>query len=302
MMEERDRTAAPWKVSLHGGHSSAYCDHAHSALREMVTAAMLAGLDTYGMTEHAPRVEPRFLYPVEVDWGWDVARLEAMFEDYAAESAVLVQEFADSLTLLRGFEAEVVPEDRYVELMLGYRRTYDFDYMVGSVHHVAGHIIDYTPEQFEEAVRACGGLEPLCVRYYETLREMVTALRPEVVAHFDLVRRHGPDEEAISTAPVRQAAEKALETVREVGSILDINTAGYRKGLERPYPAPWILEMAREMAIPCCFGDDSHRASEVGAGLDEARGYLLAHGIDQVHVLVRAEEGLEVQARALPVD
>lgn len=289
----------PWKVSLHGGHSSAYCDHAHSPLREMVEAAVAAGLDTYGMTEHAPRVEPRYLYPAEVKMGWNVATLEAMFEAYAGESAALKGEYAGCITLLRGFEAEVVPEDRYVDLMLGYRRRFGFDFMVGSVHHVAGHIIDYTPEQFQAAVAACGGLEKLCIRYYETLAEMVPALQPEVVAHFDLVRRYGPDEAAVGTPKIRAAAERALEAVRAQGAILDINTAGYRKGLGRPYPAPWILERAREMRIPCCFGDDSHRVREVGAGLEDARAYLLANGIREICALTPEAQGLARRVIAL---
>ncbi len=30
----------PWKVSLHGGHSGQFCDHAKGSLREIVEAAI----------------------------------------------------------------------------------------------------------------------------------------------------------------------------------------------------------------------------------------------------------------------
>jgi len=51
----------PWKVSLHGGHSSAYCDHAASPLRDMIESAITKGYRVFGITEHAPRLGNQFL-------------------------------------------------------------------------------------------------------------------------------------------------------------------------------------------------------------------------------------------------
>jgi len=56
---------AEWKASLHGGHSGEFCDHAGGTLREMVEAAVAFGYRTFGVSEHAPRYEPRFLYAEE---------------------------------------------------------------------------------------------------------------------------------------------------------------------------------------------------------------------------------------------
>ena len=88
----------------------------------------------------------------------------------------------------------------------------------------------------------------------------------------------------------------ALEAARDCNAILDINTAGYRKGLGMPYPAPWLLEAASRMGIGVCFGDDSHGIAQVGSGIDEARNYLLENGIDHVTVLTR-EDGAVVRKR-----
>ena len=41
------------------------------------------------------------------------------------------------------------------------------------------------------------------------------------------------------------------------------------------------------MSVPFCFGDDSHRTDQVGAGLDEARLYLLQYGVSDITALVR---------------
>lgn len=282
----------PWKVSLHGGHSGEFCDHAEGRLEELIEAACNLGYHTYGVAEHAPRLEPERLYDEERQLGWDTATLERLFAQYAETLDRLSARYAGRITVLRGFEAEVVPEDRYAEIMLGYRRRYPFDYMVGSVHWVAGSIIDYKPEHFARAVETCGGLEALAVRYYETVADMVLRLRPEVVAHLDLIRRGAANEESVSTPRIRRAALTTLEVIRDHEAILDINTSGYRKGPGRPYPAPWLLTAARDMGIPCCFGDDSHRPAEVGAGIPEARDYLLKHGILTITVLTRDSAGI----------
>ena len=48
-----------------------------------VEAALAAGYAAFGLSEHAPRAEARFLYPDEIAMGWDVAHLAAMFDDCA---------------------------------------------------------------------------------------------------------------------------------------------------------------------------------------------------------------------------
>ena len=289
----------PWLVSLHGGHSGEFCDHAQDRLEQLVQGAIALGMPVYGLTEHAPRVEPQHVYDEEKAMGWDTDHLLELFARYAAEAKRLQAVYGDQIEILAGFEAEVIPEGRYVEVMRGLREQHGLDYFVGSVHWVDGIIIDYTRDRFDQAVEAQGGLEKLALRYYDIAAEMVSTLRPEVVGHLDLVRRHGGNDPAIETPKVRERARAVLALMKEHDAILDINTAGYRKGLGTPYPAPWLLDAARDIGVSCCFGDDAHRVLEVGAGILEAREYLLDHGITEVTVLVREAGGLKRRVAAL---
>lgn len=282
----------PWKVSLHGGHSGEFCEHAQASLREVLEAAVAAGYHTFGVSEHAPRGESRFLYPSEREKNFDVARLHRDFQSYALALEDLSGEFAGRLCILRGFEAEVVPAGLYRDEMLAHKTHYGFEYMVGSVHYVDEIQIDGEKSEFERALAAAGGLEKLAIRYYDTVAEMIEALEPEVVGHFDLIRRNAGPEAPLDTPRIRRAAERALQAARRHNCILDLNTAGYRKGLGTPYPAPWLVKLANEMEIGFCFGDDSHGPSQVGAGIEEARGYLLANGVTSVTVLRRENGGL----------
>ncbi|HUO86754.1 MAG TPA: restriction endonuclease, partial [Thermoanaerobaculia bacterium] len=86
-MSDRSPTRSrPWRVSLHGGHSGGFCGHATGRLDEVLEAAVVAGFAIYGLSEHAPRSDPRFLYAEERDLGWTTARLASDFAAYAEES------------------------------------------------------------------------------------------------------------------------------------------------------------------------------------------------------------------------
>jgi histidinol-phosphatase (PHP family) len=279
----------PWKTSLHGGHSGEFCEHAAGSLREVVESALAKGFLVYGVSEHAPRAEARFLYPSELAKGYTLERIQEEFDAYGRAVRALADEYADRMTLLCGFEAEVVPARSYRDLMRGYRTRYGFDYMVGSVHYVDEIQIDGAPADFARAVEARGGLEAFAVGYYDLVAEMIAALEPDVVGHLDLIRRNAPAEADLATPAIRQSANRALEAARAAGAVLDLNTAGWRKGLGSPYPAPWLVRRAHEVGVAFCFGDDSHGPEQTGAGVEEARAYLLENGVTGIRRLVRQD-------------
>ncbi len=286
-------------VSLHGGHSGEFCEHAEGTLRETIEAAIDIGLSAYGISEHAPRYEERHIYDSERGKGYTLERLSREFESYASTSRKLQEEFAGRFALLRGFEAEAVPEDRYVDLMQALRNDHMFDYCVGSVHHVAGISIDESPAHCRQAIEACGGVAAFARRYFQALRTMIEALRPDVLAHFDLLKLYLPRNAVPDDDETMMAASGAMDAALRHGCIMDLNTAGWRKGLGEPYPGPRFVQMARDRGVPFCFGDDSHRPEQVGAYIDRARQYLQRHGVMSVTVLERI--GSRTRQRVVPL-
>lgn len=289
----------PWKVSLHGGHCGAYCDHATGTLREVLDAAVGFGYQTFGVTEHAPRAHERYLYETELEMRRGVPELHRLFDAYAEDLADLSAEYADRMVVLRGFETEAVPQESYADIMLGLREKYRFEFMAGSVHHVHDTIIDGPPALYAKAMEISGSIEKLAIRYYTDIATMIRALRPEVVTHFDLIRRNAPNPESVETPAVREAALAALDVAEQHRCILDLNTAGIRKGLGCPYPRPWLVREAHARGIPFCFGDDSHGPAQVGRDVPAAREYLLAHGVTTVSVLTR--ESGKVVRKTVPL-
>jgi histidinol-phosphatase (PHP family) len=291
----------PWKISLHGGHTGLYCDHATGTLEEAVEKAIEFGYDTFGFSEHAPRLAEHLLYDEEVALGWDVAKLQDDFDAYARDLPPLIERYANDIHILRGFECEAVPDNQYVEIMLDLRKRYAFDYMVGSVHHIHEISLDGPVELFEKILaRFNGDLEAVAIHYYQAVGAMVQQLKPEVVGHLDLVKKNAPTLESVDTPAIRKTVESTLEIIRQHESILDCNTAGIRKSLGGPYPAPWIVEKAHSMGIPFCFGDDSHSPDQVGSGIAEARMYLKELDIGTITGL-RKIDGVVVKAE-VPLD
>lgn len=292
-------STVPWRVSLHGGHSRGYCDHAHDPLRAILDAAVDAGYHTYGVTEHAPRPHEKYLYDTEREWGWTPEKLQRDFDTYCVDIAQLAEEYAHRITILRGFEIEAVPADNWIGTTTALRNRETIDYVVGSIHFLHETTIDGPPELFEQAMSAAGGLEALCIQYYSTVADMIRRLQPEVAGHLDVINKNGHRFGATDTPAIRAAAEEAVRAAVEKDVILDLNTAGYRKGLPTPYPAPWLLEMARDAGACFCFGDDAHSVGDVGAGVNDARKYLMDHGIDSVTYLTRKNGAIVREQAAL---
>jgi histidinol-phosphatase (PHP family) len=286
----------PW-FSYHGGHSGQFCRHAKGGLEQVVLRAIEAGFTHYGLSEHSPRYRTEDLLAGEEDL--TPADLATTFEAYAAHARSLREQVAGRLDLLVGFETERLPPEDWFGRMSELRARYKPDYIVGSVHDVDGLVIDYTPEATQQVADAMGGMESLRLRYFDAVKDLVSALRPEVVGHIDLIRKFDGPTPSFSPEVFRRI-DDALEAVRSVGGVLEVNCATHRRGLGPVYPLPPILERARSMGIGVTLGDDSHGAHDVGVGLDASMRAIAAAGYREVHYLAKPHDHVEL--RSAPID
>lgn len=272
--------------SYHGGHSGEFCDHARSTLEEVVECAIARGFTHYGLSEHAPRLRAADLYPGEEKLG--VAGLVRAFEGYVARAFSLRDSMAGRIELLIGFETETLPPETWLDEMRALRAAHPFDYMVGSVHDLGGRWVDFGPQETALLAADLGGTEALQRAYFAAVTRMVEALRPEVVAHLDLVRKYEAPGFRFAP-PVLREIERALEAIAAYGGVIDVNCAALRNGFGPVYPLPEILARARRMGIRVTLGDDSHGCETVGVGLEGARAAIVAAGYDRIAYLTRAE-------------
>ena len=270
------------KISLHGGHSGQYCDHARDALADIVAAYHAAGFECVGLSEHMPPFGDAGLYPDEAALGRTAKWMLARFARYVAEARELQHAYNNRMRILVGMESEWYPGCG--QWVASLRETHGLDYVVGSVHHVEGECLDFSKQDYERIATRLGGLKPMYAAYFDVQLEMMQALKPEVVGHFDLIRLHDPDyAHTLAQKEVWERVLRNLEWMAGAGAILDVNARALLKGQAEPYVCAPILDVAAELGIGVAYGDDAHGVADVGCGFAGVVGLLAG----------RAMKGLE---------
>lgn len=273
------------KISLHGGHSGQYCDHARGDLADIVAAYHAAGFECVGLTEHMPPLDDVWLYPDEVGLGRTAAWMQDRFARYVAEAGRLRDAYENRMRILVGMESEWYPGCGGWVARL--RETHGLDYVVGSVHHVGGECVDFSRQDYERIAGRFGGLVRMYAAYFDAQLDMMQAVKPEVVGHFDLIRLHDPHyPQTLAEPEIWSRIMRNLEWVRDAGAILDINARALLKGRDEPYVCAPILDAAARLGIGVAYGDDAHGVADVGCGF--ARVAELLAG--------KAMKGLEVSS------
>jgi histidinol-phosphatase (PHP family) len=278
--------------SLHS-HSGQFCHHASGTLEEMVQAAIQSGLTTYGLSEHMPRQRTQDLYPEEVEVHATPASLYQQFDAYIQEARRLEKKYANQIRILVGMETEYIYPEQLAEIEM-LRTRYEIDYVVGSVHHVHGHPIDFDTAMLAKAREASGGTdEALICAYFDAQRDMLQALKPEVVGHFDLIRRFMPPDTHWPESVWKRIRENAA-IIAEYGGLVEINTAAWKYGLKDPYPQSAVIDILKRAGCKFTLSDDAHAPKQVATFHDtRLRDYLQQHGIQTVYTLVPRSDQLK---------
>ncbi|KAK7509649.1 polymerase/histidinol phosphatase-like protein [Phyllosticta citriasiana] len=274
----------------HHSHSGQFCAHAKGTLEEMIQAAVAKGFDTFALTEHMPR-DDEDLYPEEQ--GQTSAQgLTQLFDDYYREAQRLREKYQSQIHILIGFEAEWIRPSslaRTKALLEQYR----FDLFIGSVHHTHTVPIDFDQPMYVEArARSSGTDEGLFEFYYDAQYNMLQALRPPMVGHFDLIRllSDEPNRDPRTWDTIWAKMLRNLEYIADYGGLLEINTAGLRKGLAEPYPSASLCRIFLQRGGRFTLSDDSHQVGHVGTNYHKLPGFLESAGIQEVYRFVKAAE------------
>ena len=259
----------PQRVSVHGGHSGQFCNHAVDSLEEIVKAYIRCGYAWMGITEHIPPISDEFMYPDEIEAGLNSELMYVRFEEYIEEGRRLQREYQDQIELYVAMEIETYGGYRqHVEKLI---KKFKPDYIVGSIHHVDDIPIDHSLEFYEQAIGKSGGIDALYCRFFDQQFKMLERFKPAVVGHLDLIRIFDPDyKNRIKIPEVWERIVRNLEIVKQHELILDYNIRSLVRGGREPYITTSILELALEMGIAVVPGDDSHGVDSIGVNIDDA--------------------------------
>ena len=233
-----------------------YSDGAKSP-EEMILKAIDLGLDSIGISDHAPIKED----PTH----WNMKEEDLL--QYFVDLKVLKEKYKDKIDVLLGLEIDYIPN--IISAQSDYLQAKLFDYHIGSVHFV-GNLDDGTLWDFEGTkTQIAKGLseifdndvKKMVQQYYLLIREMIEISKPNIVGHLDRIKIINRiydyfDEQADW---YQYEIEETLNLIAAKGCIMEINTKGmYRKGDKEPYPSLWIIEKAKSKKIPMHIAADAH--------------------------------------------
>ena len=234
---------------VHSTHSDG-----KSPIREFVEAAIEAGLDELGISDHyvlPPSGEP-------VVWSMPLAGLPAYFEDLRA-----AREFAgNKLTIRYGLEADFDPlaaEDLGEVL-----RAHELDYVIGAVHFLDGFPVDENAENWDELTQP--ERNDMVRFYWDRVGQAARSGLFDFFAHLDLCKKFGH----LPTVDISGEVAAALDAIAEAGMGVEINTSGLYMPIAEAYPSRAILLECRRRGIPVQVNSDAHVPANLTRGFDDA--------------------------------
>lgn len=228
----------------HHSHSGQFCGHAVNTLEEVVKDAIRKGMTTFCLTEHVPREEIDF-YPGEAKVHTQTS-LAKLYDDFYHEARRLQKAYADKIQLFVGFEGEWIRESSRT-IIEGLLAKYELDLFIGSVHHVHTVPIDYDTAMYRQARETAGGTdERIFEDYFDAQYEMLKALKPPVIGHFDLIRLESDDPNRSFTFSngVWARLIRNLKYIAEYKGVMELNSSSLRKGMNEAYPKVEICRVS----------------------------------------------------------
>ena len=243
------------RMPLVNYHSHTYrCKHATGEVVEFVEAASKAGLEIFGISDHAAFPDDRWL---------DVRMRYEELDNYV-EAVHAAQRSVPQVQVLLSMECEYVLEFKnYLEdELLGKRQ---FDYLIGSAHYTpyqGGWLNSFTDLNCISHLKA----------YTDYLCQMMESQLFTFIAHPDLFGCTYLE----WNADLDSCSREILRAAEETRTPLEINGNGLRKkllntsvGLRPPYPWRPFWELASEFNITVVCNSDCHNPSEVVEGISE---------------------------------
>ncbi|MBP5311366.1 MAG: histidinol-phosphatase [Clostridia bacterium] len=231
----------------HNYHTHTFrCKHASGLDRDYVEAAVAAGLETLGFSDHGP-----YVFPEEAGDFYSGFRMRPeQLEGYVESVESLKAEFKGKIRLLTGVEIEYYPKcfdrtekflrDSGIEYLILGQHVFGNEYDKGSIY-VAGQ-----NGAGEKELEAYTSLVIGCIESGKFL----------YVAHPDIFRFEGAPEF------YSEQAERMCVAAKKNNLPLEVNLLGFRGG--RHYPNRLFWEAAGRTGAPVIFGIDAHAPEMIG--------------------------------------
>jgi histidinol-phosphatase (PHP family) len=235
-------------------------------MERYVERAIEAGVAELGFSDHL------FMYwlpPPQRDPELGMAEWEHDF--YVEDVERCRTRYASDIRIRLSTEADYIPgHEQELERIL---RSYDWDYVIGSVHFIGGWGFDDSRYLSEFSQWS---MDDLYTTYFSLVGASAETGLFDTIGHSDLVKKFGHRPAADPSGWYTELAARLART----GVCVEVNTGGLRKPVGEIYPHPDLLRAYRAAGVQVTLGSDAHAPGEVAADFSAACDLLRAAGYD----------------------
>lgn len=246
---------------MHTHHS----EDSDAPMKDMIESALQKGLTEICFTEHMDLDFPC----TESSTG----KWELNTDSYLYELLAMRELYKDKINIRFGVEMGLQLSCLRENLI--YARSYDFDFIIGSMHLLNGKD-PYYRDHFSELTD-----EALYREYFKaTLANIKKCSNFDVLGHLDYVVRYGYEKDNhYSYDAYKDVLDPILEYLVENEKGLEVNSAGLRKGLKYPNPCIDVLKKYRDLGGEIItIGSDAHNPEDIAADFDKVSSLLTEVG------------------------
>ncbi len=218
------------------------CGHASGTDREYVEAAIEAGYEILGFSDHTP-------YPTNPDFvsGMRIKLEEA--DGYFDSVTSLKKEYASDIKIYAGVEAEYFPE--HFHKLLDFMKDYPLDYMILGEHFIPD-------EQFGRYVGSPFKSADWLKLYTENVLAGLKTGKFAYLAHPDLPYYVGENADEL----LRECYTTICRAAKELDIPLEINILGSTRDYSI-YPSNAFLDIAAATGNTMILGIDAHTPDQL---------------------------------------
>jgi histidinol-phosphatase (PHP family) len=259
-----------------------YCDGS-SAPEAYILQSLDAGMQSIGFSGHAP---------VPFKNSFAISNHEELGK-YCNEIKTLSDKYREQINVYLGLEADFIPG--ITSAFSDFSEQYLLDYLIGAVHLVLDNnrelwFIDGPDRKYwlKGLKEGFGGdIRKAVKAYYRQLNEMVETQKFDIIAHLDKVKMHNRHEFfREDEAWYRNLLLETLETIRQQGCIVEINTRGlYKNRSDDYFPGSMVINEMHRMNIPITISTDAHRPQEMALLVNDAAELLKKSGYREAYCL-----------------
>lgn len=247
------------------------CDfHIHSSfsgdsdtpMQDMIQRAIGLGLNTICFTEHYDKDYP----DGEDDFSLDTP-------SYYQTLASLKEQYCSQINIRFGVELGM--QSHLSDLYTKYIRSFPFDFVIVS-QHVLDHADPYYPSFWEQKQPA----DVICRYFEETLHNLKLMKEYDTLAHLDyIVRYAGSGFTTYHYQDYKDSIDPILIYLIQQGKCLEVNTAGFKYGLEHPNPCEEVLARYHELGGELItVGSDAHKPEHLAYDFEKLSDLLTSLG------------------------